>query len=254
MKAIYTNLLWLTVFVLLTASCSTPQKITYLRDMEYDTAYAARKAPELRLQPEDKINIQVLSTDPQLAAPFNATNGTAAATTSSSYTLDKNGHIDFPVLGDLYVEGMTVNEVKQMIASKIIELGYIREPIVKVEMENFSITILGENNNRILPVTGESINLLQVIAQAGSLNMQSKINDIMVIRTEGGQRTAYSVNLQTKDLFDSPVFYLQQNDIVYIKPRGLRTNQNITAITSAFSPIFSLGNILTTVLLWLSVK
>ncbi len=240
--------------LVLLASCTAPSRITYLRDMEYNQAYAAAKAPELRLHPEDQISIQVLSTDPALAAPFNASNGTEQGTSVAQYTLDKDGNIDFPVLGVMHVEGMTVKEVKDRIASQIIEMGYIREPIVKVELSNFKITVLGEANNGILDVSGESINLLQVIARTGYVGDLAKVNDVMVIRTENGQRQAYSVNLQTRELFDSPVFYLQQNDIVYVKPRGLRSNVNVQAIMSGISPLFSITSILSTLLLWATVK
>ena len=247
----------LTLFALmlvLLASCTTPSRITYLRDMEYNKAYAATKAPELRLHPEDQISIQVLSTDPALAAPFNASSGAETNMVAARYTLDKDGNIDFPVLGIMHIEGMTINEVKAEIADRIIKMGYIREPIVKVEFSNFRITVLGEGNNAIINVTDESINLLQVIARTGYVGDRAKVNDVMVIRTVDGQREAYTVNLQTKDLFDSPVFYLQQNDIVYVKPRGLRTNMNLQAIMSGISPLFSITSILSTLLLWATVK
>ena len=247
----------LTLFALmlvLLASCTTPSRITYLRDMEYNKAYAATKAPELRLHPEDKISIQVLSTDPALAAPFNASSGAEEGMGAAHYTLDKDGNIDFPVLGVMHIEGMTVKEVKDEISNRIIKLGYIREPIVKVELSNFQITVLGENNNSIINVEGESINLLQVIARTSYVGDRAKVNDVMVIRTVDGQREAYTVNLQTKDLFDSPVFYLQQNDIVYVKPRGLRTNMNLQAVMSGISPLFSITSILSTLLLWATVK
>ena len=240
--------------LVLLASCTAPSRITYLRDMEYNQAYAAAKAPELRLHPEDQISIQVLSTDPSLAAPFNATSGAVTDMGAARYTIDKDGNIDFPVLGVMHIEGMTVKEVKEDIAKRIIEMGYIREPIVKVELSNFKITVLGESNNRILNVTDASINLLQVIAQTGYVGDRAKVNDVMVIRTIDGQRQAYTVNLQTKDLFDSPVFYLQQNDIVYVKPRGLRSNMNVQAIMSGISPLFSITSILSTLLLWATVK
>ena len=244
----------LAFMLVLLASCTTPSRITYLRDMEYNQAYAAQKAPELRLHPEDQITIQVLSTDPALAAPFNASNGAEEGMGIAHYTLDKDGNIDFPVLGVMHIEGMTVKEVKDEISNRIIKLGYIREPIVKVELSNFRITVLGESNNSIINVEGESINLLQVIARTGYVGDRAKVNDVMVIRTVDGQREAYTVNLQTKDLFDSPVFYLQQNDIVYVKPRGLRSNMNLQAVMSGISPLFSITSILSTLLLWATVK
>lgn len=247
------NWLILVVLVALTASCTTPAKIAYLRDLEYDTPYLAKQAPELRLQVDDKISIQVFSTDAELAAPFNVGSGkvndagqTLAATT---YMVDKQGNIQFPVLGSMHVQGKTLNEVKEWVSSEIIRLGYIREPIVNIQMENFSITVLGETGQSVMPVQGNSINILQVIARSGGTNERSKIPDVMVIRTEEGVRMAYSINLQSKDLFDSPVFYLRQNDIVYVKPRGFRTSSSLSAFMSGLSPIMTAATAISTILI-----
>ena len=247
------NVKWwiLAALIVLPVSCTTPAKLAYLRDLEYDTPYLAKQAPELRLQVDDKISIQVFSTNAELAAPFNVTSGmiseSGQAVTNSTYTVDKLGNISFPVLGQMYVQGKTLNEVKEWITSEIVSRGYIREPIVLVEMENFSITVMGEIGQSVMPVEGSSINILQVIARAGGTTERSKIPDVLVIRTEEGVRMAYSINLQSKSLFDSPVFYLKQNDIVYVKPRGFRTSSSIQALLSAFSPITTAITALTSI-------
>ena len=244
------------ITLVLPVSCSTPAYYSYLRDMEYETPYLAQPAPELRLQVEDRVTIQVFSTDAELAEPFNASietiDGSGQQTTSSSYVVDKNGNIDFPVLGTLHIEGKTLNQLKEDISADIIRLGYIREPIVKVEMENFNITVIGQMGQSILPVEGNSINILQVLARTNGANEYTNLQDVMVIRTEEGERIAYSVNLQSKSLFDSPVFYLQQNDVVYVKPRGLRPSTTLTAITSVFTPFVSIGATLSTLILLLT--
>ena len=238
----------------LLASCASPRQVQYLRDVEYGEVYPASHAPELRLQPEDRLAIQVFSSEPKLAAPFNTVTGLDeggnSVYTAAHYLVDKHGDIDFPVLGKLHVEGRTTIEVNNEITRQIIELGHIKEPVVKVELENFHITYLGEHNNGIITVKGESLNVLEAVAQIGSLSRQTRINDIMVIRTENGQRQAYRVNLQTKDVFDSPVYYLQQNDLIYIKPRGLRTSQNLQTINSTISPIIYIANVISNILIW----
>ncbi|MCR4859757.1 MAG: polysaccharide biosynthesis/export family protein [Bacteroidales bacterium] len=242
--------------VALPVSCTSPARLSYLRDLEYETPYLAKPAPELRLQVEDKVNIMVYSTDSELASPFNFGSGMTDAkgqdVTSTNYTVDKLGNIDFPVLGTLHVEGKTLNEVKDEISGKIIGLGYIREPIVKVELENFNITVIGEMGQSVMPVEDGSINILQVIARTGRATEYTKIPDVMVIRTENGERIAHSIDLQSKSLFDSPVFYLQQNDVVYVKPRGLRNSASLSAIMSAFAPIITLGSTLSTLIILLT--
>ena len=245
--------LLLAAVLLLPLSCSTPAKIGYLRDMEYNVPYAAQSAPELRLKVDDRISVQVFSEEMALAAPFNA-GGLAAGSDStglaSTYGVDARGNIEFPVLGQLHVEGMTLAEVNKLIAAEIISRGYIKEPVVKTELENFTITVLGDPSPQVLPVEGNSINLLEVVAQAGGTTEYTKIADIMVIRTEDGQRTAYTVNLQQKDLYDSPVFWLQQNDVVYLKPRGLKLSGGGDVFLKIFSPAIAAISSIAYMLLW----
>lgn len=231
------------VGVLLVA-CSTPRKLSYLRDLEYNVPFDARPAPELRLKMDDRISIQVFCDQPELAAPFNAAGvqiesegGTLLSTT---YGVDARGNIDFPILGELHVEGKTLNEVQKEISAEITRRGYIKEPVVKAELENFTITVIGEMGASILPVEGSSITILQVLAQIESKDTESaKIPDVAVIRTEDGKRQAYSINLQSRSLYDSPVFYLQQNDLVYVKPRGLKLSSGGDVFLKFFTPAIS---------------
>lgn len=236
------SLLSLIAGAALLASCAGPATLGYLRDMEYETVYPAKPAPELKLQEDDNISIHVYSTvDAELAAPFNmglgvSGGGTAAATT---YTVERDGTIDFPVLGDIYVKGLTIKEVKEKIAGLINNSGYMKDPVVKIDFNNFKLTVLGEWGKSVMEVPEAKINLLQVVARSGGTSPSSKIDDVMVIRTVNDERIAYSVNLQSKDLFDSPVFYLQQNDIIYMKPKGLQMSTTGSTIVGALQTVFS---------------
>ena len=244
------------VLLLLPLSCSSPAKIGYLRDLEYYVPMQAQPAPELRLKVDDRISIQVFSEEPELAAPFNAAFGgsskesAAGSLLSSTYGVDPLGNIDFPVLGTIHVEGKTINQVKKEMAAEIIRRGYIKEPVIKIELENFTVTVVGETATSVMPVDGGSINILQVIAASGGTEEKAKIPDIMVVRTENGQRTAYTINLQTKDMFDSPVFWLQQNDLVYVKPRGLRLSTGGDLFLKIFSPAIAAISSVAYMLLW----
>lgn len=229
---------------MLLAACSTPAKLSYLRDLEYNVPFDARPAPELRLKVDDRISIQVFSEQMELAAPFNSIGvqmeGENNSMLSSTYGVDARGNIDFPILGEIHVEGQTLNEVQKYIATEIVRRGYIKEPVVKAELENFAITVLGEMGAQIIPVEGNSITILQVLAQIESTNTETaKIPDIMVIRTENGKREAFSINLQSKELYNSPVFYLQQNDLVYVKPRGVKTSSGGKTFLEYFAPAIS---------------
>lgn len=227
----------------LLAACSTPGKISYLRDLEYNVPEVARPAPELRLKVEDRISIQVFSEQMELAAPFNAAGvqieGEASSLLSATYGVDARGNIDFPILGEIHVEGKTLNEVQKEIAAEITRRGYIKEPVVKAELENFTVTVIGQMGQMILPVEGSSLNLIQLLAQLSGELESAKIPDVMVIRTENGIRQAYQVDFQTKELYNSPVFYLQQNDVIYVKPRGIQLSNGGDVFLKFFTPSLS---------------
>ncbi len=245
----------LAILALWAAGCTTPRTLGYLLDMEYNHDYPATPPPELKMQIEDVISIQVLSENPQLSAPFNTLltlTDLANQTTQQpvlNYTVDRDGNIDFPVLGKLHVEGMTLNEIEKLIAAEIISRGYIKEPVVNASLDNFSVTIIGGQRSSVLDIKGHSFNLLQALARANSqTDEQVNIREVTVIRTENGVRTAYPVNLQTKALFDSPVFYLQQNDVVYYKPRVYRMSQTANNFMSFFGTITGLASLVLTYL------
>lgn len=246
---IHNPLGFLTLLVLLVSSCTTPRTLGYLLDMEYDKDYPATPAPELKMQPEDRLNIQVFSDNPQLSAPFNTLLTLTDLANKQqqqpvlTYTVSREGTIDFPVLGRLYIQGMTLNEVEKLIAGEIMARGYIREPVVKATIDNFEVTVIGERSTTIVPAEGKSLNLLQAIAKWGGTNGENfNIEEVTVIRTENGTRRAYAVNLQKKALFDSPVFYLQQNDVVYLKHKGSQISATGRNFIQAISMITSLGS------------
>ena len=237
------------IILLALFSCTTAKQMSYLTDMAYNTDYPAPPAPELVVQPDDCLGITVTCSTPELAAPFNLFSEGASGL---KYVVDRNGNIEFPVLGKINVWGATLTQIRDGISDGIRANGFIKDPIVSVTLENFSITVIGSGGNAVIPVKGSSINLLQVIAMSGSLTNKSDINDIMVVRTENGMRRSYSVDLQTKDLFDSPAFYLKQNDVVYVKPKGTRMSASGQTVMTFVTAGLSLVSIIVNTLLWTS--
>lgn len=239
----------LIALVLSVSACVTPSQVTYVKDMEYGKDYPAKPAPELHIQKQGRLSIRVFSSDPALATPFNVgalTNEVAGATSTASYVVDSGGYIDFPVLGQVFVEGLTMKEIQNEIANRIISSGYIREPVVSVNLDNFTVTLIKYGTTSRVAVAGRSVNLLQVVAPTQG----EKIKEVEVIRTENGIRKAYSVNFLTIEMFDSPVFYLQQNDIVYVKPNRWMRSQTGEALRSSLALLMSFVNLGANLLVW----
>ena len=243
----------LIVIALSVSACVTPSQITYIKDMNYGVDYPAKPAPELHVQKQDRLTVRVYSSDPALATPFNVgalTQDGAGTTREASYIVDADGNIDFPVLGTIPVEGLTLKEVQMNIANRIINSGYIREPVVSVDLQNFTVTVVKYGTTNRITVGDRSINLLQLVAPTDG----EKIKEVEVIRTENGIRKAYSVDFQTIAMFESPVFYLQQNDIVYVKPARWQPSQTGLALRTTTTMILSFVNIAANVLIWLNIK
>lgn len=257
------NWVIIVVAALMFASCSTQKNLTYLQDMEYGVPYEVLPMQEIHLQPGDQISIVVSCKQPELAIPFNIMSGSinvdgTGSTTSSSfardndfrYTLDNDGCINFPLLGSLMIQGMTIDEVEDFVERRIREENYISDPIVTANFKNFQITVLGMAGSNNYTINKDRLNILEAIAMLGNIPNTALIDDIMVIRNQDGFRTAYSVNLKTKDLFESPVYYLQQNDIIYIKPSKYASDGRFERVTRVTSTVFSFVNLISNIFIW----
>ena len=232
-------------------SCLTPRKQMIFKGMEYDTRYKAVPPEELRIQKFDKLEIQIRSDMPELAAPFNNATLNYAESRASTiapvpYTVSREGTIDFPKLGVCMVEGMTILELERTLAAALRDKGYIKDPVVKVTLEKFSVTVVGAANEN-MEIDG-GLNLIQLLARIGGPAPNFRMDDVMVIRTIDGARVPHQVDLRTKEVFDSPVFYLQQNDIVYFKPRVAMLDPAVEGLMTPLMSITSLASVITSAL------
>ena len=219
------------VALLLLTSCSSSKKFVYLQDMHVAELYKFDTKHEAVVHPNDRLKITVSCEKPALALPFNARTGavqmredgtvaSVGSTDDNSYRVNPEGCIDFPMLGSLKVEGLKLNEVKELITKKIIEEGYINDPLVSVDIVNFKYVVLGAiGSNGVFSVEGGRVTLIEAIAKAGDLKSNARIDRVKVIREEGDGRKVYTHDLREKNIFNSPAFYLQQNDIVYVEPK-----------------------------------
>ena len=234
------RLLALTAIVALAAGCSTTtyMQIDYLQDLNRETSLGMKENKGIVIQPQDQLSIIVSSRNPELAAALNKpaanyTAGSEITSTSSGYqrilgyVVDNNGNIEFPMLGNLHVTGLTRWELQNMIKERVISEGILLDPIVTVEYMNFRISVMGEvNNPGTFSVTGDKITLLGALALAKDLTIFGRRDNVTVIREQNGQRNVYKVDLRKSSMFDSPAYYLQQNDVVYVYPNSVRAGQS----------------------------
>lgn len=218
---------------LLLHSCIVSKKVVYVKDMQEGVDYPVADAPPIRIQKNDRLSITVSSKNAELAAPFNLDIGSygldaagsarlnASGQTNNTFLVDNYGKIDYPIIGKLDMEGLTLDGARDLIWESLVNRKLISEPIVKVELINVKITMMGEVGSiGILNIPDTRVTILDALALSGGLTPNAVPNLVNVIREENGIRKMYTNDIQSTDLFNAPTFYLQQNDIVYVPPRG----------------------------------
>lgn len=257
--------------LILMGSCGTPKEIAYFDDFETITQVENQARQQIKVRPDDKLQIVVSSKDPQLAAIFNlpavtsrlgqggavyngATsnyNNGVATEGMNCYTVTPQGDIDFPVLGMLHVEGMTRSELSGFIKGEIMGRGLVKDPTVVVEFINTGVSVLGEvkNPGRYL-MNRDEVTILDALSMAGDLTIQGQRTNVKVLRRDGDTTKIYVVDLtKGQDLLKSPAYYLQQDDVVYIEPNDYRKRETTVNGNTAMSAGFwmSVVSVLTSV-------
>ncbi len=213
------------------ASCHTREKVLYFQDLNTTEAIQTQALKTLCLAPGDKIGVTVTSaTTPELAMRYNLTQGTGSSSTQNAdnqrYTIDENGNIDLLGVGRVQVSGLT----RAQAATKIQEIfrnGFINDAVVTVAAYNQYINVLGEvaKPGRI-EIKRDNLTILEAISMAGDLTIYGRRDMIRVLRQEGNATKTYFVDLRSKDIFNSPVYNLQQNDIIYVEPNRVKMGQS----------------------------
>lgn len=217
--------------LLLLSSCSTPYNVAYFQDMPIEQQVQIVAPQQVILQPADQISVLVSTRDASLSSMFSLysnymigeTRTGSANYRSSEYTIGSDGCIDFPVLGRIKAAGYSreglQNSIKQLIQDK----NLVKDLVVTVEFVNLNVTMIGATG-RVgrIPIDRDQFTLLDAIAQAGDLDITGQRENIRVIREIGDdKRVAYEVNMcSAEELYNSPVYYLQQNDVIYVEPNN----------------------------------
>lgn len=235
MKKLY--LLFFLLPLVLTG-CSSYQKSLYLQNDAVINQSTQGQLYDFRIMPKDLLTIMVSTTDPAASAPFYRKLGQDKETTSSStvgmqnldllgYLVDNNGEIDFPVLGKIKVTGMTTRECEALLRDKL--KPYLKEtPLVTVSSSNYKFSVLGEvNAPGTYTVKDEKVTIFEAIAQAGDMTLFSIRDDVQLLREDSeGRRQVVHLNLNDANITQSPYFYLQQNDVIYVKPTKAKVRTN----------------------------
>ena len=221
---------------LLLSSCVKHKDLVNFRDVEFPISQPEDilNQVQVKIQKDDNISIRVYSYDPEAAAPFNImqgrNNGSVqlggnnlnAARLFLGYLVDDEGYIDYPILGRLFVEGMTLNQLKEDVTGRL--QPYLKDAVVNVKFLNFKFTIIGEvDNPSTYNITNNRVSIFDAIGLAGDMTDYANRTNVLVIREVNGKREYGKLDLQSIEVFESPYFYLTQNDVIYIEPLKVRT-------------------------------
>ena len=232
-------------------SCATKDEIVYFQGIEEVEDFEALEQFQPRIAINDVLRIDVSSLNEEVVEPFRLDSGNRSNSggggnqnaVMNGYLVDVDGNIRFPVLGEVPVLGKTREELEEYLTSELKE--YVTDAVVRVRIVNFKVTVLGEvGGGGVIQVPDERVTIPEIIAMAGGITYNGRRENILIIRDDNGEKTFGRVDITEADVFKSPFFYLQQNDIVYVEPTyrtvksaGFFTSWQgiVSVITSAFS-------------------
>ncbi len=240
---------------LLLSSCVSKKQLLYFQDIGSVENGPTQYDP--RLQPDDLLTIIVSAPNAEAAAaPFNLSatavisndmtnyNSANAQMQYPTYLIDEEGNINFPIVGPIHLSGLNRKESAEVIKNELKK--YINDPVVTIRLTNFKVSVLGEvANPGTYPISTHRITLPEAISRAGDLTIYGNRKNILVIRETGGKKTHAYIDITKADFFNSPYYYLSQNDLVYIEPNKTRINSsaigpNVTTTLSGISLLLAI--------------
>ncbi len=239
-------------------SCGTKQDVVYFQDVDVVGSSKAINNYNSTIHPDDLMTIVVSALDQDAARPFNLTTvsytsqtGQVGQRSQQTYLVDAEGNIDFPVLGKLKLKGLNRIQATNLIKDLLKE--YIKDPIVNIRIINFKITVLGEvNRPGSYTIPNERITIIEALGLAGDLTIQAERHNVLIIREENGKKTYNRIDMTSEEVFNSSMYYLTQNDVIYVEPNNSRVKSssvgpNVSATLSV------IGVLLTSVALVVSI-
>ena len=261
--SIFTFLLFATMLL---TGCGSTKNVAYLQNSDSINFDQSRFLYDARIMPKDQITISVNTTNAEASLPFNLllqnayqqgrTVSSGAGGTLMPYLVDNDGFINFPIVGKLHVGGLTKSEAENLVTEKIRPyLAETENPVVTVTMASYSVSVLGEvNRPGTFQVSREKITILEALAQAGDLTIYGVRDRVKLIREDAtGKKSIVTLNLNDANIINSPYYYLQQNDVIYVEPNKVKAQnskvgQTTTLWFSATSILISLTSLLYNIL------
>lgn len=241
------------------ASCSTSEEIAYVKDVPRDTMSEITGEFTKGIQANDLLSIYVESESPEVTLQFNQetnkiayANGTVinpGSTSVTGYLVNRDGDITFPVLGKIHVLGLTHEQLAKELEHRLVSDGHILDASVTVKLMNFKVSILGDvTRPGMIQASGERLTIFEALSMVGDMTIYGQRTNVTVIREENGQRIIGEIDLTAADVFESPFYYLHQNDVVYVEPNlkkkksANRDPMLLTYISSAVSIVSMLSS------------
>lgn len=244
---------YLLVLLLLASSCATKKQIIYFQDAEALSGSNTPQIFEPVVEPNDVLYISVSSINKEVVEPFVKITEMAGGNNQNQllrgYLVNSDGNIQFPVLGEVQVAGKSRGEIEGTLKKSLTE--FITDVVVDVRIMNFKVTVIGAvNSPGVYTIQDERVTLPQAIGLAGDLTSDANRRDIMIIREEGGQQKVTHIDFTKTEFFESPFYFLKQNDVVYVEPslKGVKKSgfvPDIPALLSLFTVVLSTVIIIT---------
>ena len=245
---------YLLVSILLLSSCGVKYKsVPYFTDLPVDSLVQEqiRNQTVLKIQKNDILGLTVNSLNPEASAIFNlgstsSTPGLSSNSSANGFLVDQNGAIQLPLIGSVPVVGLTTPQARAAIEKKL--STYLKEPVVGLRIVNFRVSVLGDvARPGVYPVNNERVSISEALSMAGDLTITGLRDNVLLVREDRGVREYIRLNLQSKELFNSPYYYLQNNDILYVQP-GPNKYASVDTSYRNLSILFSALSVITLVI------
>lgn len=238
------------LIIVATTSCIDTKKSLYFADRKNETVASSNAVPQSVIISNDLLSITVSSLNPDATAVYNAPNtiisgtsgsqNTGSSVQTTGYLVKTDGNILFPIIGPVKAAGLTTAELSEQLIKILVSRKLLIDPIVTVRYLNFRVTVLGEvARPAVINVPNEKMSVLEALGLAGDITIFGKKDNVLLIREEGGQKTIAQLNLNSKQFFQSPYYYLKSNDVIYVEPNRARVAESTRTIQ--FLPLLLSG-------------